>query len=94
MKNREIKRKKLKWRIHTPNILKEILNNPGIGIFKIPISVLIELLYLVAKRASILNDPELNSLMARLTLYDVSDPLSKGYNKKTSDKLIYYEKIK
>ena len=29
----------LKWRVHTPNLLKEITQNNGIAILKIPLNV-------------------------------------------------------
>jgi hypothetical protein len=34
----------------------------------------------VAERASELNDPQLNELMCRLTLYEVADPYSGEYD--------------
>jgi len=62
-----------KWSCHTPNLLTEILNNPGTGILRVPFNIFGKMLAEVADRAIILDDPELNILMLRLTLYEVAD---------------------
>lgn len=67
--------------VHTPNLLKELMNNPGTGVLNVPVSVFARLLAAVATRASELNDPELNALMCRLTLYDIADPESGDYDR-------------
>ena len=65
----------LQWKVHTPTLLKEMLNNnPGMECFRIPLSVFGLLLYQVGERAAQLNDPELNDLMMRLTIYEEADP--------------------
>lgn len=69
------------WRVHTPNLLKEILNNPGTGILYRPLQIFSNLLYDVAQRANELGDDKLNALMLRLTLYEEADPTQQGYNK-------------
>ena len=76
------------WRTHTPRLLQEIINNNQTAILKIPIQIFARQLAEVAKRASVLNDPELNRLMGRLTLYDETDPDSKDYNQKTADRIL------
>jgi hypothetical protein len=66
-----------KWKCHTPKLLDEVLNrNENMSIFSAPFSIFGKLLAEVAERASELNDPELNDLMCRLTLYEVADPYS------------------
>ena len=62
------------WKCHTPNLLAEVLNNPGTAILRMPLRILGELLHGVAERAAEVNDPALNLLMLRLTLYDIADP--------------------
>lgn len=62
------------WKCHTPNLLTETLKNPSTGVLRVPFNIFGKLLYAVAKRASELNDPELNLLMLRLTLYEAGDP--------------------
>lgn len=62
------------WKVHTPNLLQEILTNEGMGIMHKPLSIFGRLLAEVAERAAELNDPALNVLMLRLTLYDAADP--------------------
>jgi hypothetical protein len=68
------------FKVHTPNLLKEILNNQTCAILRIPVIVFKGILEEIAIRASQLNDVELNKLMMRLTLYEISDPESKEYN--------------
>lgn len=65
---------KLGWKVHTPSMLAEIVRNPSMGIMSQPIRIFADLLAQVATRAAAIDDPELNILMLRLTLYDVADP--------------------
>lgn len=83
----------LKWKCHTPNLLGEILTNEQCAILKIPLNILARLLMQVAKRSSQLNDPQLNALMCRLTLYDIADPESKSYDKEKLKLILKEEKI-
>lgn len=75
------------WKVHTANLLKEILNNPGTGVLRIPLLTLSRLLIAVAERAAQLNDPILNDLMCRLTLYEIADPEKKSYNPLVVDEI-------
>jgi hypothetical protein len=65
---------KIGWKVHTPSLLREVLNNRGSEILSQPLNIFGRLLAQVAKRASELDDPELNILMMRLTLYEQADP--------------------
>jgi hypothetical protein len=67
-------------RVHTPNLIKEILLNSQIAALRIPLLAFKNLLVKVAERASVLNDKELNQLMMRLVLYEVADPMSAEYD--------------
>lgn len=78
----------VQWKVHTPNLLKEVLMNEGASALHIPINILAELLEAVAKRASELNDPELNMLMLRLTLYSMADPQLPDYDPKLVNRLL------
>ena len=69
--------KMLNWRCHTPRLMEEILINPGCAILVQPLRILLSILGEVAQRAIELDDPELNLLMLRLTLYGAADPLLK-----------------
>jgi|SRR6185312_1863483 len=73
----------MKFRVHTVNLLKEVLYNSSekMGVFKIPFDQFGKRLHEVAERASQLNDPILNALMCDLTLYAVADPESKEHDK-------------
>ena len=78
----------LGWKVHTPNLLEEILRNEGASALRMPLTIFGRLLEGVAARASELHDLELDKLMIRLTMYEIADPLSKRYDqKKVSAKL-------
>lgn len=62
------------WKVHRPNFLKELLSNHGTSVLRIPTQVLGDLLHDVAARAIEIDDPALNILMLRLTLYAQADP--------------------
>jgi hypothetical protein len=76
------KKEQLEWKVNTPSLLQEILNNKGASILHRPLQIFGALLEGVAHRASELNDPELNHLMCRLALYEICDPFSKKYDAK------------
>lgn len=64
------------FRVHTPNLLQDIIPNQighSAGILKVPLNEFQSLLALLAERATELNDPELNIICLSLTLYEV-DP--------------------
>jgi hypothetical protein len=84
------------WRVHTPNLLREIISgHTGGWIFNQPLRILGDLLHSVGTRAAEINDPELNALMARLTIYSVADPTSPDYDQERFFRvLIDAEKIK
>lgn len=69
-----------KFKVHTGNLIKEIMNNHGSDTLHKPLLVFRDCLRQVAERSSILNDVELNKLMMQLALYEVADPESKEYN--------------
>lgn len=77
------------WKVNTPQFLKEIIqHNPSVNTMRIPMKIFGDILYEVAERAGQLNDDRLNSLMARLALYEICDPYSKEYNPKVTKQLI------
>ena len=78
----------MQWRVNTPALLQEILTNPGTGILTKPIQIFARLLSEVGDRASELNDPKLNALMARLALYEQADPYSESYDAKLTEATI------
>jgi len=81
------------WKVHTPLLLKEIVeNNPQVSTAARPLDIVAKILYVVADRARELNDEELNSLMCRLTLYTAADPTSLDYDKRTSRLIHKYDK--
>ena len=69
------------FKIHLPQLLKEITNNNGIGALKIPLQSLQRYLISISERAIELDDPILNRLMCELTLYDQVDPHGESYDK-------------
>ena len=70
----------LQWKVHTPALLQEIVSHSGQTILEKPIQILGGLLHEVGERASQLNDPILNALMCRLTIYEIADPKSSSYD--------------
>lgn len=76
------------WRVHTPNLLKEILKNPGTGALRIPLNIFREALVELGERAIQLDDSKLNKLMLRLTIYAASDPESPDYNPSVVEKYL------
>ena len=76
------------WRVNTPAFLREIMINSQVNGMKVPMQIFATLLGEVATRASELNDPELNALMCRLALYEISDPYSKEYDEKLTKKIM------
>jgi hypothetical protein len=82
------KRKKIDtpyWRVHTTNMLKEVLVNQEMAIMARPFDIFAKILYALADRAREINDPELNSLMCRLTLFSTADPESEYYDERVTE---------
>jgi len=71
------------WRVNTSQLLEEITKNKGASQLVIPLRIFNSILAEIAKRAIELDDKEMNKLMLRLSLYEVSNPKSKEYNPKT-----------
>ncbi len=78
----------LEWRVHTPNLLGEILNNKGTGVLRQPLIIFIKILSQVAERVAEIEDEKLIELMVRLTMYEFSDPQSKEYDKNAVSKIL------
>lgn len=81
-------KRELNWSFHTVNFLREIGINPTLSVIRQPINIFGQILHEVATRASELNDPKLNALMVRLTLYEIADPESPEYNKALCDQIL------
>jgi len=64
----------LSWKVHTPNLLREIFSNKGTEALRLPLNIFGRRLAEVAERAAEINDPALNILMLDLTLYELGDP--------------------
>lgn len=85
-------REQLEWKVHTTELFKEILSNhPSCSQLIIPFKILSNLLAQVAQRATELNDPQLNKLMLRLTLYSIADPNDPDYNSEAVTKILNAE---
>lgn len=82
----------LEWRVNTAGLLSEIVaHNPTVGILAKPIQIFGIILSEVGQRASELNDPQLNKLMARLAIYAETDPYSEHYSDEITRKLLAYK---
>lgn len=75
---------KLEFSVHLPNIISEMVqngrHNKDFAALLIPILTTYDLLKRVAQRAIEVDDPELNKLMCKLTLYSCCDPQSADYD--------------
>ena len=80
----------LEWRVHTPNMLKEIGNNNDAlsATMRVPLMILGDLLHKVGTEAARINDPALNSLMCRLTIYSCADPESPDYDQELLERIL------
>lgn len=80
----------LQWRVNTPALLQEIgiISVKGAGIMKIPLQIFGHVLSEVGERAAQINDPQLNALMCRLAIYEISDPYDPNYDKKKVDEIL------
>lgn len=69
------------WKVHVKNLFDEMLTcNEQNWIFKHPLLLLYGMLQQVAARSAELNDPVLNDLMCRLTMYTIADPEHEDYD--------------
>lgn len=68
------------WKVSTVSLLNEVLENKGTWALRTPLNIFKDILAEVAERATEINDPILNALMLRLSLYEVSNPSSKEYD--------------
>ena len=80
--------KLLQWRVNTPQLLKEILQNKETQALTMPLQIFSLILSEVGQRASELNDDKLNALMCRLAIYEISDPYNKNYDSDLTNKTI------
>jgi hypothetical protein len=78
----------LAWKVHTGELLNEIMNNPGTGILKVPLKVLRSLLIEVGQEAARIDDHRLNKLMIRLAIYTIAQPEHKDYNIKAVNHIL------
>lgn len=76
------------WRVNTPQLLREVLQNNETSILSKPLNIFGKILAEVGERASELNDPKLNALMCRLAIYEVADPYHKNYDAELTNKTI------
>lgn len=76
------------WRVHTPRLLEEVFENPGTSALRMPFNIFGKILFEVGERAAELDDPQLNALMVRLTIYSVADPMSPDYDKDVVERVI------
>ena len=80
--------KTLSWRVNTPGLLNEILLNQSVAILNRPLEIFAAILAEVGERAAEINDPKLNALMCRLSIYSLSDPYNPEYDEKKCNEII------
>ena len=86
----------LHWRIHTPQLLNEILGNPGASAAKIPVTILANRLGELAMCCAKTGNSDLIALCASLSLYSFSDPYDPEYDEKRTKEYLeeYFNKKK
>ncbi len=73
----------MNWLCDTPSLIGEIIKHSrDRAALAMPLKLFYGILGEVTKRAIEINDPQLNMLMCRLTLYSISDQTNKDYNPK------------
>ena len=83
-----VRQQNLSWRVNTPGLLREILNNKGSEVLARPIQILSSLLADVGECAARINDAELNKLMLRLSIYSIADPSSPDFNQEATEQIL------
>lgn len=78
----------LHWKVNTNGLMNEVMTCHGAAILYIPLKIFLSLLALVAQRAAVLNDKELNKLMLRLGLYNISNPKSPEFDQKAVEEYL------
>lgn len=77
------------WRVNTPQLIAEIANNNSqMSMLRAGLQIFMGLLAEVGECASRINDDELNGLMCRLAIYEISDPYNDAYDQKILDKIL------
>lgn len=77
----------IQFNVMTPKFLKEAAENCNGGMYTVCWNIFKNLLAMVAKRATEINDPIMNVLMLRLGLYDVKPQEVAGYIEKIKKEL-------
>jgi len=86
MKKTKIKNEKLLWKCHTPNLVKEIINNnASMWMMHRPLQILTMYLELIAAIAADIGNDDIKAICVMLTLYEGSDPESKEFDPKMTE---------
>lgn len=68
-------------KVNTAGLFKEIVDsNDQMWIMSIPLQQILTILAEVGERAAEIDDPKLNALMMRLSIYAISDPASPEFD--------------
>lgn len=78
----------LHWKVHTSRLLDEITTHSGQPSLRIPLNTFRCLLADVGECAARLNDPQLNALMCKLTIYSIADPDSPDYDAAAVERIV------
>lgn len=76
------------WKVHTPRLLNEIAKNPECCTLVKPLQIFGSIMHEVGVAAAKVNDPALNALMCRLTIYSIADPDMPDYDSAKVSKII------
>ena len=70
----------LEWRVHAHEFFQRVVELRGGAVLHSPANIFQNILIQVGRRATELNDKELNQLMMRLAIYEVADPNAEGFD--------------
>lgn len=75
-----VDRELTEFKVHLPNLFKEVLNNAGTSILNVPLKLTLGIMEELAELAVRLDNPELNVICLRLALFEQGNPESKDYD--------------
>jgi len=79
----------LKYKSNVKGLFEEIIgSNNQMWIMRQPLKLTYQILQEVAQRSQEINDPKLNCLMLRLSLYDINDPQSENFDQDAVEKYL------
>jgi hypothetical protein len=74
-----MKDEKAYWKVHLPNLIREVMSNEGTWVLREPFNITFKILTQMAERAVKDNNEIMIAYCARLGLYEASEPGKEGF---------------